>query len=995
MKFISGTHYAYYILHNINKNKYYYGIVDIELNKVLYNIEENFTTFIPIQNNEMLAISDSSAYKLCIINVGDSCDGTCSSEYIALDPSGNKCQTDCDSGKIKLMPEGICIGANECDTNVYILNEAGTECGLCNYFYPEGDKYKLINSAGCLSNIPNNAEYYNEHLFLLKCKTNYHLDNNECVPDFCYERCETCSEISNNIDDQKCLTCKDNYVLNNGNCDIFIPSTNPLFQSSNLIIPSTSSLIPSNILLNSTTLDIIKTTILDYILCPKGSYISLNNNCLNCSNICKDYQLNNCNCTSCNYGNYLDKNTKKCYKCENVCENYELNTCQCINEYYYFYGYYKGTNESIEILKTNNLTNIENIILDVIRTKLENSEINSMYINNGNYFYVESPNNKFIVSNLDNQEEITTSIELGECEDKLKENKTLSENDSLYILYIEVSEEGIHAPRTEYEVYYKSENNSFENMDLGICKDMKINKSVSINISESDIDKYNSSSGYYNDICYTSTTESGTDITLTDRRNEYIDNNMAVCEADCEFTAYDTNRGKAICSCPIALEVSHIDGNKIDKEKLKSNFINIKNIANINLLKCYQLLFSNKIFKNIGCIIISVIIILGLIGVFLFYFLGYNLLKQKINSIISSTLLEKNNNKEINKGSNDKEYNINKKEDIDIYRKNKEKNDNSELNIKNKEIKSDKKKKKKKRRKNSSKNKNNVNQAPPKKSSELNIKETNKINIKENINNNKQLDSLEHFNIEKEKDKKEIIEEKIKQIINNYNDTEMNLLPYEEAIELDKRNYLEYYLSLIKTRHLLIFSFCYNRDYNSRIIKIILFFFTFSVNYTVNALFFNDDTMHKIYEDEGKFNFVYQIPQILYSSTISIVLIMIVKMLALTEKNILNIKNAKIIDLDKIYKSESKCINYKFIMFFIFIFVFLLLFWYYVGCFCAVYKNTQIHLLSDTLISFVSSMLYPFLLYLLPGIFRIPALKNEEKKGEYMYNFSKIIQLFV
>ena len=48
-----------------------------------------------------------------------------------------------------------------------------------------------------------------------------------------------------------------------------------------------------------------------------------------------------------------------------------------------------------------------------------------------------------------------------------------------------------------------------------------------------------------------------------------------------------------------------------------------------------------------------------------------------------------------------------------------------------------------------------------------------------------------------------------KKLITNeeYNDYEMNNLPYEEAIKIDKRTYWEYYLSLIKTKELLIFSF--------------------------------------------------------------------------------------------------------------------------------------------------------------------------------------------
>ena len=68
--------------------------------------------------------------------------------------------------------------------------------------------------------------------------------------------------------------------------------------------------------------------------------------------------------------------------------------------------------------------------------------------------------------------------------------------------------------------------------------------------------------------------------------------------------------------------------------------------------------------------------------------------------------------------------------------------------------------------------------------------------------------------------------------------------------------------------------------------------------------------------------------------------------------------------------------------------------------FCAIYVNTQFHLIKDTLISFGISLLYPFVIYLLPGIFRIRALSNKEKEsdkkeaGKYIYNFSKFLQIF-
>ena len=61
----------------------------------------------------------------------------------------------------------------------------------------------------------------------------------------------------------------------------------------------------------------------------------------------------------------------------------------------------------------------------------------------------------------------------------------------------------------------------------------------------------------------------------------------------------------------------------------------------------------------------------------------------------------------------------------------------------------------------------------------------------------------------------------------------------------------------------------------------------------LNALFFNDNTMHKIYEDKGKFQFIYQLPQIIYSSIISIIINILLKLLALSESDILALKSKK------------------------------------------------------------------------------------------------------
>ena len=87
-------------------------------------------------------------------------------------------------------------------------------------------------------------------------------------------------------------------------------------------------------------------------------------------------------------------------------------------------------------------------------------------------------------------------------------------------------------------------------------------------------------------------------------------------------------------------------------------------------------------------------------------------------------------------------------------------------------------------------------------------------------------------------------------------------------------------------------------------------------------------------------------------------------------------------------------LNIKFILYFITSFIMLLFSWYYLSIFCAVYKNTQYHLIKDTLISIGLSLIYPFVIYLLPGFFRIPALSNPKNKKSCLFKFSQLFQYF-
>ena len=151
-----------------------------------------------------------------------------------------------------------------------------------------------------------------------------------------------------------------------------------------------------------------------------------------------------------------------------------------------------------------------------------------------------------------------------------------------------------------------------------------------------------------------------------------------------------------------------------------------------------------------------------------------------------------------------------------------------------------------------------------------------------------------------------------------YDEQEMNDLKFNLALKHDRRTYCQYYVSLLKTKHILIFSFCYFKDYNAPIIKIDLFFLDFVLEFVVNALFFNDKTMHKIYEDEGTFDIIYQLPQIVYSYIISTIIHIFLELLALSEDNISNFKkNKKKQNVNKRAKKLRFKLKIKFIFYFI------------------------------------------------------------------------------
>ena len=884
----------------------------------------------------------------------------------------------CSNNDLKLNSTEIYINCNN-DSNIININNK-----LCfiKSFYNEYNKY--------LCDICNYNYYqsYNDSNIIncYKIPDGFYLDKNEVrpYPKPCYSSCKLCDKEGNK-DINNCLECKENYesihiISNYYNCicnnyyyiddetnnTVCLPNKNcpdnykkiiinksecidncnkdPIFsyeynkicydkysykiinksKNSELAISyiSTDDIIYNSIINESTTSEITETNKIIQIT-EINKYNKIINNSEEISNIIIQSYKTNLNIINESIPIYNDINIYNKAQFEDI-KNYLLNS---FNKNYLLLNDYD--------------IQIDNFLLTLSTTETQRNNLNK---------------NK-------------TSIELGQCENKLKEIYNISINNSLFILKLEYKEKGMKIPKIEYELYYPLYSESLFKLNLSICKNMQIDISIPISIN-GDISLYNQSSNYYNDICSKAISDFGTDISLFDRKNLFVENNMTLCEEDCRLIDYNYTTEKAKCSCLIKINFPFMDSIKFDKDKLLKSFIDIKNFANIKFMKCYKsVLKAGNLKKNIGFYIYIFLFVIYFLSLILFYSKYYFDLINDIDQIIEA-----------------------KNKILEIKRKYKNKLKQDENNI----VKMKKKKRKRNKKRTLIPLKN-------KKETDLNNIQI-PINIKnEDENNEIQIPIISSNNpirIETNNKvtinsllKKDEIYLKYKEIL-KLTDNELNSFSYNKSLIHDKRTCLKYYISLLKTKHSLFFSFnIKNKDYNSPIIKILLFFFDFCLFTVINALFFNDSTLHRIYLDEGSFNLIYQISQIIYSSIISTIISLLIKYLALSEKNILELKNEKKIGLLNTNISKTKqYLKVKFVLFFVLSFLLLFLFLYYITCFCGIYTNTQFHLIKDSVISFGLSLIYPLGLLIIPAIFRIIALNDKNKGKKYIFKLSQFIQ---
>ena len=105
---------------------------------------------------------------------------------------------------------------------------------------------------------------------------------------------------------------------------------------------------------------------------------------------------------------------------------------------------------------------------------------------------------------------------------------------------IDIIQDGMKIPKIGYDVYTKYNRSNLLKLNLSFCNETKIDILIPHILTENiDI------------LSNTAISDSGTDIILKDRKEEFINKNITICQEKCIFSKYNDAIQKVTCSCDV------------------------------------------------------------------------------------------------------------------------------------------------------------------------------------------------------------------------------------------------------------------------------------------------------------------------------------------------------------------------------------------------------------------------------------------------------------
>ena len=557
----------------------------------------------------------------------------------------------------------------------------------------------------------------------------------------------------------------------------------------------------------------------------------------------------------------------------------------------------------------------------------------------------------------------TTIIDFGECYDKIQKNYNL-EGKNLIILISDFFKDKKLISTLFY--FFHPETGEKLSMDE-ICNEEKfvIEKSLNyypeINISQAkffgdqNIDIFNSSDVFYNDLCFFFESPNGKDVPLKERLLIFYPN-ITLCDDSCNNAGVNLTSNKAICECKLKeLLYEAQDATKL----VGLDFANLIDSLSLDVVKCYKTLFQIKYLAQCYGGFISIILIIAqTICVIIAGKISMYKIRKTTFTLVSnySSLLHSQKSLKYPPKKNPKTS----KQLITINFGSKSKSDIKYRNSQNSSKSTSKSQKK--------------------------LLFDNKTISLFKINNKKSTKSVLGLK-EKKKLNTSILPLNNEINVKEYLTTSMNDLDYDELIIRENRSFWRMFVDKLILNQKLVDLFANNNWIIPKSIKVIFLIVMIDLYFVVNALFYNEEYIRDLYysdEEETFFSFVPRsLNRIIYTTLSSSVLDFIISLLFPTEnkiKKILirkkdNIKEMK----NKVFISMKNIIN-NYWIFIIISYIIAIFSWYYISCFNNVYPYLKIEWIKSSIFIFIDVQIIIFLGCFLFALLRFISIKSKNER---------------
>ena len=759
------------------------------------------------------------------------------------------------------------------------------------------------------------VECYNEETKPI----NYFFNKKNKYYEPCYSNCKTCNYLGND-EINNCTSCKHNYIfrpdkIKTSNCVVkcqyyYYISFDQYFCTDNNQCPAEAPL----------------------LIRDKGRCID---NCFNDNEF--NYQFNYECYNQCPNDTNADeeficrlKNKKKCYLYTDYFSNIKYEDLESNNFYFYINRYIDGFNDTdfhVDFYKSKNYT------ITIYKTMecLKELEMNS------------------------------TIIDFGECYEKVQKKYNFVGR-NLIILIADF----FNDKKLENTLFY------FFNPDTGkilpieeVCKDQSftIEKSLTyyseINIKQAkffesqDINIFNRSDVFYNDLCFSFESPNKKDVPLKERILLFYPN-VTLCDESCNNVGVNLTTMKAICKCTLK---QLLEETKDASKLVGLDFANLIDRLSIEVIKCYKTIFKLKNFiKCYGGFICITLIICQSICAFIIVKISIYKIRKNTFSIVESYSNFLKSQKNINFPP--KITNKLRASKISLNEKN-----NSKKEIKIKEVQANLK-------------------SPLKSQKDLLIHH--KINTKFSRKKTKYTKNgdVSSFQLKDETNIKE------------YLITSLDELDYDELVVKENRKFCRMFCDRLISSQM-IFDLFYNNNWIiPKSIKIIFIIVMIDLHIFVNALFYNEDYITDLYYLDKKETLLSFVPRsinrIIYTTVASGFLDFIISLLFPAEnkiKRILirkknNIKEMKM----KVFLTMKNIIN-NYLIFIALSYIITIFSWYFISCFNNVYPYLKIEWIKSSIFIIIVIQFMSFLRCFSITILRIISIKCKSEKIYRISNY--------